>query len=84
MTTDTIDVTELKETDPEKLKAAIWQAVKDTQAWVVTTLPDKLIMTKAQFLLLDDQDEMRQFWTNTKERLWVTPDNAMDIIVKDD
>lgn len=87
MDTNTLDISDLKERG-EALREAIFNAVKDTQSIVVKPLPNVLVMTKDQF---DDQlpfDEMvvpdgvvDRY--KPKDHLWITPINAMDVVVKD-
>ncbi len=62
----------------DKLKAQIIDDVKATQIFAGRHLPDKLIITKPQFTLLED-DTVRM--EETKERLYVTPYNVMEVKV---
>lgn len=78
---DLIDITDLKETG-EALKQAIFNAVKDTQGILLAPLPNVLLMTKAQYDDLDPNPEMVKAY-KSKDRIYVTPLNAMDIVVKD-
>lgn len=88
---NTLDISSLPETvKGEALRLAIFNAVKDTQSVVVQQLPNELVMTKAQFDNLNPYGDMRYFGTDDeinpykpKDYVWVTPMNAMDIVVKD-
>jgi len=78
---DYIDITPLKETG-QALKQAIFNAVKDTQGVILAPLPNVLIMTKAQYDELDPDPEMQKAY-KSKDRIYITPLNAMDVVVKD-
>lgn len=81
MSRDTIDISDLKETGPE-LHQAICNAVKDTQGIIMTPLPNVLVMTVAQYIDLDPYGDMIGAY-RSKQRIYITPLNAMDIVVKD-
>lgn len=76
-----LDITDLKETGVE-LMQAIHDAVKDTQSVIITTLPNVLIMTSAQFESLDPYGEIVSTY-RSKDRVYITPLNAMDVVIKD-
>lgn len=76
----TIDIREQKETGIE-LKKLIQQAVADTQRTIIRELPDTLVLTGPQYDSLQDDDEMRGFWT-TQERVYVTELNCMNVVIK--
>lgn len=86
-----IDITPEREVDREKLRAIIFNAVKDTQSAVLLApLPHLLVMTKAQYDILDpdpDDPEVDDPYIvaayRSKDRIYLTPLNAMDIVVKD-
>lgn len=79
---DTLDITPLKETGLA-LKQAILNAVKDTQSAVLLTpLPNKLVMTAKQFAELDPLGGMQMAY-QSEERIYMTPLNAMDVVIKD-
>ena len=79
--TDTIDITECKETGDELAKL-IHEAVKDTQRTVVQPLPYMLRMTSAQFdMLKSDPDYAPQEMNGIA--IWITPDNVMEIHISD-
>lgn len=77
----TIDIRDWRQTGQE-LKTAIWQAVKDTQLFVVRPLPNELVMTGDQYDMLQDDPEMQGMW-QSQQRVYVTPDNAMDVIIQE-
>jgi hypothetical protein len=79
--TDTIDITPLTQTGME-LQQAIFDAVKDTQGAIMTPLPNVLVMSAEQF---QDQDPLGGMIMayKSKDRVYITPYNAMDIVVKD-
>jgi hypothetical protein len=87
MDTSTLDVSDLSERD-DTLRLAIFNAVKDTQSVVIKPLPNVLVMNKEQFdnQLLADEMVAPDGYTDPykpKDHLWITPLNAMDIVVKD-
>lgn len=75
-----LDIRDFKERGYE-LKIAIANAVQDTQRVIIRTLPDVIIMTKKQFKMLRNDEEM-QHTTDYKEHLYLTPHNAMEVVVK--
>lgn len=81
MAKNTLDITSLTERG-EALKQAIFNAVKDTQAIIMAPLPNELIMTAAQYEDQDPLGDMAQAY-KSKDRVYITPLNAMDIVVKD-
>lgn len=76
----TLDITDWKQKDDD-LRREIVNAVLSTQAVLVQPLPDQLVMTKAQFDMLDTDPRMQAMYQST-ERLYVTPHNAMEVVVK--
>ena len=78
--TNTLDITDLKE-HGLALHEAICNAVKDTQSIVIRQLPNILLMTLAQYQELDPLGDMNGA-ANAKQRIYMTPLNAMDVVVK--
>jgi len=76
-----LDVSDLRERG-EELKQAIFNAVKDTQGIIMSPLPNVLIMTAEQYMDQDPNPEMMPAY-KSKDRLFITPLNAMDVVVKD-
>lgn len=76
------DVLDIKDWQQEgdDLKAAIYEAVKKTQVPIMLPLPNQLVMTAKQFDMLKSDDDMSGAWS-TKEQIWRTDYNCMDIIV---
>jgi hypothetical protein len=74
-----IDITDLKE-EGEALVAAIIDAVKQTQMYLIRPYPDTLTMTAKQFEFLcpDQEDHMAPH-----EYLYKTPLCVMEVRVKD-
>lgn len=62
----------------EKLKEQIIKDVKATQLFSGRHLPDKLFITKDQFVSLEDDIEQQN---NTEFRVYYTPYNAMEVYV---
>jgi hypothetical protein len=79
MSTDTIDITDWKMKDDE-LKLEILKAVRSTQSLVIQPLPNRLVMTKSQYDMLQPDPDLRGIYP--KEQIYYTPDNAMDVIIK--
>lgn len=79
--TEVLDITDLRETGPE-LRKKIVEAVRDTQSVIITTLPNVLLMTVAQYQDLDPYGDMVGAY-NSQQRLYKTEYNVMDIVVKD-
>jgi len=77
----TIDIRDWKQTGDE-LKREIDEAVKSTQSVVIRPLPNKLVMTGPQYDMLQADPEMRGFWTS-QERVYITPYNAMDVVIQE-
>lgn len=77
----TIDITNWKEKTLETLSKAIENAVWDTQRIVIRELPNKLIMTPAQYDILQEDPMMQKFY-KSNEHVYVTKHNAMDVIIK--
>lgn len=77
---NTLDIRDLTETGLE-LKTAIANAVADTQRYIIRTLPDKLIMTQVQYDILEDDPDL--VGTIPNERIYITPHNAMDCIIRE-
>lgn len=75
---DTLDIRDFKEKDDE-LKIAIAQAVRDTQRLVIQPLPSKIIMTYAQFDMLQPDPDLRGLYP--KEQIYMTPDNVMEVTI---
>lgn len=64
-----------------ELKEEIVHSVKRSQSTLITTLPDRLILTQKQFVSLqDDMQNMDQ----TEDRLYITPYNAMVCVIDRD
>jgi hypothetical protein len=80
MASDTIDIREWKMTGDD-LKKEIVNAVRDTQRYVIQTLPNKLVMTPAQYDDLQHDPEMHGFYKE-QQRVYVTTENAMDVIIE--
>jgi len=81
-----IDIRDSKLKDNE-LKAEIVRMVEATQGLVTRPLPDKLIMTKAQFEMLSGEmigahDSDGSVIISATERIYITPKNVMDVVVK--
>lgn len=76
----TIDIRDWKQTGAE-LKAAIEQAVKDTQSVIIRELPHIIVMTGMQYDDLQDDPEMRGFWTD-QSRVYSTQYNVMEVVIK--
>lgn len=74
-----LDITPLRETG-EELVRAIYNAVRDTQVPIMTQLPNILLMTAAQY---KDLDHHMINAYKSKDRVYMTPLNAMDVVVKD-
>ena len=77
---NTLDITNLKETGAD-LIAAILQGVKDTQRTIIQDLPNELLITKAQFNMLQTQPEMYDMFASG-EYFYRTPRNVMEVVVK--
>lgn len=77
---DILDIRDWKQTG-EALKTEIGNAVKATQSIIIQPLPNKLVMTRTQYEDLEQDPEMRSF-QGSVERIFITPHNAMDVIVK--
>jgi hypothetical protein len=60
----------------EKLQDQILADVKSTQILLGRHLPDKMYITKDQFLMLEDDMQRLQ---DTEDRIYVTPYNAMEV-----
>lgn len=78
---DTLDIRDFKETGAE-LVTAISNAVAGTQRVIIQRLPDKIVMTRVQYEQLEHDPDMQAFDGRT-ERIFLTPHNAMDVIVKE-
>lgn len=61
-----------------ELTEEIYASVADTQKWIVTTLPDQLIVTQKQHAILNSYTE-EMF--GTSDRIYVTPFNVMEVII---
>lgn len=77
----TIDIRDWKHTGDE-LKREIVEAVKSTQLLIVRPLPDKLVMTGEQYDMLQSDPEMHGMW-ESQQRVYVTSENAMDVIIQE-
>lgn len=77
----TLDMRNVKELGLE-LNTLIQQGVKDTQSVVERPLPHTLVITGKQFDSLQTDPDMRGFWS-TQERIFVTPLNVMDVVIKE-
>jgi hypothetical protein len=80
-TKNELDITELRE-HGVALHEAICNAVKDTQGLILAPLPDVLVMTARQYEELDPLGGMASAY-QSKDRIYMTPMNAMDVVVKD-
>jgi len=78
--TKVLDITPLKEKGDD-LKKMIIQGVKDTQKYVVQQLPNELLMTKAQYKMLQ-QDKSMMHAHESEDHLYMTPDAVMEVRVK--
>lgn len=77
----TIDIRDLKQKTKKELHDAIVEAVKDTQRVLVRDLPNELVMNQAQFDLLKNDPEMQPSYVQSMF-VYLTPLNAMDVIIK--
>lgn len=77
----TLDITDWKQTG-DALKLEISNAVLATQSTLIQDLPSELLMTATQFIDLSDDPDMLPMH-GTTEKLWLTPHNVMEIIVKE-
>lgn len=77
---DTLDITDWKQTGWE-LKIEIDKAVASTQSVIIQPLPNKIIMTKAQYDMLQHDPEMIGAY-KSNEHLYKTTHNLMDVIIK--
>lgn len=81
-----LDITDIKLKD-NALKTEIARMVKETQMFLVRPYPDKIVMTKKQFEMLSGE-MLSAYGTDGKpldkstERIYLTPYNAMETIVK--
>ena len=62
----------------EDLAAEIVHSIDHSQTFIMTTLPDQLIVTQKQFFSLQPYTEQMY---NTTDRMYVTPRNAMEVII---
>lgn len=77
---DLCDVRHLTQLDKEQLQRDIVEAVSATQSpLLVVPLPNILILTRAQFDLLQDDPDMLGTYGSADQRLYITPLNAMDV-----
>lgn len=79
MSYDTIDITDCK-LKGEELVTEIADRVKATQAVIIRTLPNKLVMRPDQYDELQHDIDMHGNYE--EEAVFITPHNAMDVIVK--
>lgn len=77
---DILDIRDWKQTGME-LKTEISNAVAATQSVVIQPLPNKLIMTQAQYDMLESDPDL--VGVEPKERIYITPHNAMDVIISE-
>lgn len=77
----TIDITDWKQNTLETLAKAIEDAVADTQRVVIRELPNRLVMTPAQYDILQEDPMMQKFY-KSNEHVYVTKHNAMDVIIR--
>ncbi len=78
-----IDITPLGKMTAEELHTAITNAVRDTQSAVLLTpLPSYLIIRTDQFELLAPSPDMQQMY-GSKDFVYITELNAMEVRVKD-
>ena len=75
-----LDIRDWKQKGAELVKE-INEAVADTQKIIIRPLPHTLVMTGAQYDMLQDDPEMRG-WHGSQQRVYVTPLNAMDVVIK--
>lgn len=73
----TIDATVLKQKTARTLGNAIYECVKDTQRFLITDLPNEVLVTKRQFKMLGYDP------TKPKNQLLLTPMNCMEVKVVD-
>lgn len=78
---DTLDITDFKESR-DLLPVAIANAVQDTQRLITRQLPNKLIMRKDQYEMLEHDSDMLGLPGSPKDRIYLTPYNAMDVVIK--
>ena len=62
----------------EDLAAEIAESVSRSQLFITQTLPDRLVLTQKQFASLDPY---MQVLVGTEDRLYVTPHNAMEVVI---
>jgi hypothetical protein len=78
-------MTELDMTDcrlkGDELKLEIVNRVKSTQAYIIRPYPDRLIITKDQYQMLQSDPEMQHTW-DSKDHLYRTPHNVMELVIK--
>lgn len=90
--TSELDVTNEK-TLGKALQERINEIVADSQAFILTPLPGRLLLTRTQFEslisaeALQEMVEYNQFTEEIKpikDALFITPHNVMEVVVKDD
>lgn len=77
---DTLDIRDWPQ-QGDALKLEIANAVASTQSVIIRELPNKLIMSQAQYQQLEHDPDLKSF-PGSVDRIYVTPHNAMDVIVK--
>jgi hypothetical protein len=77
----TIDIRDWKQQHAD-LKTEIVNAVKSTQSVVVRPLPDKLVMTPIQYDMLQQDPEMQGMY-ESNQHVYVTSENAMEVIIQE-
>ncbi len=65
----------------EDLAAEIAYSIERGQRFIVTTLPDVLVVTQKQFVSLQPYT---QAMYNTTDRMYVTPWNVMEVVIDRD
>lgn len=80
MTYEELDIRDFPQKG-EALKEEITKAVASTQSVIIRTLPNKLVMTRAQYESLEHDPDLKSF-EGTVDRVFVTKHNAMDVVIK--
>lgn len=81
-TYDNLDIRHLKQRDKHALMKQIAEMVKDTQRYLIRELPNTITMTTKQYDLLQNDPNMLGAY-DSNEHLFVTPHNAMEVVIKE-
>lgn len=76
-----LDIRDFKQKEALELKKEIIQAVKDTQSVIIRALPNRIVMSKDQYDLLQ-HDPMLQKMYESDHLVYLTPLNAMEVVVQ--